>query len=128
VGLGFELRALSLQSRHSTAWATPPVHFALVILKMGSCELFPPGWPQITILLISASQVAKIAGRSHWHLAPHSLLHSSLWAKSREPQVKDESTISTFFTVGKILLTRELFQECRLVLEIKSEVVHFQSI
>jgi hypothetical protein len=25
----------------STAWATPPVHFALVILEMGSCELFP---------------------------------------------------------------------------------------
>jgi hypothetical protein len=31
VGLGFELKALSLQSRCSTAWVTPPVHFALVI-------------------------------------------------------------------------------------------------
>jgi hypothetical protein len=27
LGLGFELRALRLQSRHSTSWATPPVHF-----------------------------------------------------------------------------------------------------
>jgi hypothetical protein len=27
------------------------------------------GWPQITILLISASQVARITGISHWHLA-----------------------------------------------------------
>jgi hypothetical protein len=35
---GFELRALSLQSRCSTA--IPPVHFALVILEMGSLELF----------------------------------------------------------------------------------------
>jgi hypothetical protein len=31
VGLGFELRASHLESRHSG----PPVHFALVILKMG---------------------------------------------------------------------------------------------
>jgi hypothetical protein len=38
--LGFELRALCLQSRYSITWATPPVHFALVILEMESCELF----------------------------------------------------------------------------------------
>jgi hypothetical protein len=29
-----ELRAFHLQSRHFAAWATPPVHFALVILQM----------------------------------------------------------------------------------------------
>jgi hypothetical protein len=28
------------------------------------------GWPQTVILLISASQVAKITGMSHWRLAP----------------------------------------------------------
>jgi hypothetical protein len=28
-----------------------------------------PGWPQIVILLISASQVARIIGMSHWSLA-----------------------------------------------------------
>jgi hypothetical protein len=39
VGLGFEVRALCLQSRCSTAWATPPFHFALV-LELGSCKLF----------------------------------------------------------------------------------------
>jgi hypothetical protein len=39
-GLGFELRASSLQSRHCTAQAMPPVHFALFILEKGSCELF----------------------------------------------------------------------------------------
>jgi hypothetical protein len=31
-GLGFELRALCLESR---ALAIPPVHFALVVLEMG---------------------------------------------------------------------------------------------
>jgi hypothetical protein len=31
VGLQFELRGLHLRSRSSTAWATAPVHFALVI-------------------------------------------------------------------------------------------------
>jgi hypothetical protein len=30
VGLGFELRALCLQSRHSITRTTHPVHFALV--------------------------------------------------------------------------------------------------
>jgi hypothetical protein len=54
VGLQFELRALHLQSRHSTAGARPPVHFVLVILEMGTLD-YLPGWPQISILLISAS-------------------------------------------------------------------------
>jgi hypothetical protein len=30
---------------------------------------YVPGWPQTIILLISASQVAKITGLSHWHPA-----------------------------------------------------------
>jgi hypothetical protein len=40
MGLGFELRALHLQSRHSTAQIKSLVHFALVILEVGSHELF----------------------------------------------------------------------------------------
>jgi hypothetical protein len=40
VGLGFELRVLCLQSGHSTASVKPPLHFALVIFEIGSCELF----------------------------------------------------------------------------------------
>jgi hypothetical protein len=41
--LGFELRASLLQSRCSPTWATPPVHFALVILEMGALyELIAP--------------------------------------------------------------------------------------
>jgi hypothetical protein len=42
VGLGLKLRASHLQSRCSTYSSTPPVHFAVVILEMGSQELF--GW------------------------------------------------------------------------------------
>jgi hypothetical protein len=42
VGLVFELRASHLQTKHSTPWATPPVHFALVILETGSTRTI---WP-----------------------------------------------------------------------------------
>jgi hypothetical protein len=37
---GFELRTSHLQSKCSTIWATTSVHFPLVILQMGSHELF----------------------------------------------------------------------------------------
>jgi hypothetical protein len=40
VGLGLEFRALGLQSRCSATSATPSVHFALIILEIGFCELF----------------------------------------------------------------------------------------
>jgi hypothetical protein len=38
--MSFELRASGLQSRHSISWATPPIHFTLAVLEMGSHELF----------------------------------------------------------------------------------------
>jgi hypothetical protein len=63
VGLGFELRAL--QSRCSTAWTTPSVHFPLVNLKTDVSQTLCSGWPQTAILLISASQVARIIDVSH---------------------------------------------------------------
>jgi hypothetical protein len=40
----------------------------LSIFQVGSHELFPLGWPQITILLISASRVAGITGMSYQRL------------------------------------------------------------
>jgi hypothetical protein len=40
VGLQFEHKTSYLQSRHFTIGATLLVHFALVILKMGSPKLF----------------------------------------------------------------------------------------
>jgi hypothetical protein len=49
LGLGFELRAWHLQSRCPPPWATPPVHFALVIWKwVLNCSppnlSFPSSW------------------------------------------------------------------------------------
>jgi hypothetical protein len=49
----------------------------VVILEMGSCELF--AWVDLKlVLLMSAFQVARITGMSHWHLAfiDFQLLHS----------------------------------------------------
>jgi hypothetical protein len=68
LGLGFELRPLCLQSRHSLASATPAVHFALVIFRRWGLRTICLGWPQTLILPISASQVARIIGMSHWCL------------------------------------------------------------
>jgi hypothetical protein len=39
-GRGWEFRSWLLQSRCSNTWATPPIHFSLVSLEMGSHELF----------------------------------------------------------------------------------------
>jgi hypothetical protein len=58
-------KALCLQSRHFKTWATFPVHFAPVILKMGISWTICPGWPWTMILLISASQVVRITSVSH---------------------------------------------------------------
>jgi hypothetical protein len=68
-GWNFELRALCLQSSHSYPWATPSVHFALVILEDGVSWTICPYWPLTMILQISASQVARITGMSHWYQA-----------------------------------------------------------
>jgi hypothetical protein len=67
VGLKFEFGALHLQSRHSTAWATPLIHFALVALEMGVSQTTCSTWPWTLILLSSASQVTSITSISHLH-------------------------------------------------------------
>jgi hypothetical protein len=64
---GFELGALHLQSKHSTAWATPLVHSALNEQKMGVSWTMCQDWPPTMILPILASQVARITGVSNWH-------------------------------------------------------------
>jgi hypothetical protein len=70
--VGFELRASCLQSRNSMPefilvnWSSPPVHFADGILR-AICL----GWSWTVILLISASQVARITGINHRY-PPHS--------------------------------------------------------
>jgi hypothetical protein len=43
-GTGFKLRILYLQSRYSTTWTTPPVHFAFNYFWIWSC-IFCLDWP-----------------------------------------------------------------------------------
>jgi hypothetical protein len=62
MGLRFELRVLCSQSRYSITWAMPPVHFVLVILEMGSWELF--AWAGL-----KQDQVARITSVSHQYPA-----------------------------------------------------------
>jgi hypothetical protein len=68
VGWRFALRALQLQSRCST---TEP-HLQSILLWLfwrWSSWTVCLGWPRTKILLISASQVARITGVSHQCLA-----------------------------------------------------------
>jgi hypothetical protein len=68
-GMGFELRALCLQTGRSTAWATPPVHFA-VILEMRVSWTISLSWPRTEIFPISAFQLARMTGVSWTILYP----------------------------------------------------------
>jgi hypothetical protein len=62
-GMGFELKALSLQSSHSTAWATPPALFAPVILEIGSD--FCPGQPGPQTSYFTLPTIAGVMGTCH---------------------------------------------------------------
>jgi hypothetical protein len=91
----FELRASSLLCTHSITWVTlavlswiffffffcgsgiwtqalhlDPLHqnFLMHFIKIGFLELFALGWLWTTVLLISASWVARITGMSHQRL------------------------------------------------------------
>jgi hypothetical protein len=58
-----------LLGKHSTACATPLVHLAVVILDVRVSQTTCLGWPRTSILLISASRVARITDVNHWHPA-----------------------------------------------------------
>jgi hypothetical protein len=100
VGLEFELRALQLQSRYSTTYTTPPVHFALVILEMGVSGTIYLGWPQTSILPISASQVASITGMSHRCLAEDWILISHQYLVFFPSICKNAFNFSTTLTTS----------------------------
>jgi hypothetical protein len=61
---GVWTQAFSL-TKEVLTWATPAVHFVLIILQMQVSWTICPGWPQTVILQISVSQVARIIGMSH---------------------------------------------------------------
>jgi hypothetical protein len=63
LGAEFWLRASHFQSSTCKKGATPPVHFAVVILQMGSCELF--AWACLK-LPSSQSQPLKQLGLQAW--------------------------------------------------------------
>jgi hypothetical protein len=65
VGLGFEPRTSCLQSWHSTATATPPVHFSSYF-GVGVLQTLCWGCSRTSVLPISTSQVARITGLKHW--------------------------------------------------------------
>jgi hypothetical protein len=51
-------------------------------IEMRSCELFYPGWPVTTTHQVSASQVVRITGVSHWCSAANRgnlTIESSWW-------------------------------------------------
>jgi hypothetical protein len=48
-------------------WLQTPC-FVMRFFQIGAHELFTQGWLQTSILLISASWVARITGMSHQHL------------------------------------------------------------
>jgi hypothetical protein len=77
VGLCFELRASCWHSRVSTTWVTSLVHFVLVILDMGSCELF--AW----------------AGLEPW--SNHSLLSRGYWHEPLVPGFKKFFWFPSYF-------------------------------
>jgi hypothetical protein len=61
VVLGLELRAYTLS--HSTS------PFFVCYFQDRVSQTICPGWLRTTVLLIAASQVARIIGVSHWHPA-----------------------------------------------------------
>jgi hypothetical protein len=57
-----------------TPWATPRALFCDGFFQDRVLRTICPGWLSVTILLISASWVARITGVSHWLLAPYCVL------------------------------------------------------
>jgi hypothetical protein len=89
VRLAFELRALDWQSWCSTAWATPLVHFALVILEMGSLQTSGPCWPQTSSLPIAASHGHELLVPSYFtHFKIQFLVRLHMNACSEWPFLK----------------------------------------
>jgi hypothetical protein len=58
-----------LQSRHCTTSARPPVHFCSGYFGDEVLQTICLGWAQTLIIPISTSQVPRITGMRHQHLA-----------------------------------------------------------
>jgi hypothetical protein len=69
VGLGFEFRDSCLQSRCSTSWITPPVHFALVTFWKWGLTNYLPGLALNSNPPNLSLSVARFTDVSRQHLA-----------------------------------------------------------
>jgi hypothetical protein len=67
IGIWTQDLTLARQALYYLSHSVSPV-FVLGIFGIGFLQLFVWGWPQILILLISASWVARITSVSQWHL------------------------------------------------------------
>jgi hypothetical protein len=66
--LGFDLRSSHLLGRGSITWVTPLTLFGIMYFQDRVLHTVCPGWLRTTILLISASWIARITGTSHQDL------------------------------------------------------------
>jgi hypothetical protein len=75
------MRTSCLQSKPSMTWITTPVHFALIILEMGSPELF--AWVGLKLWSSSSQppQVARIIGECQCYPAKVSDFSYKLYCK-----------------------------------------------
>jgi hypothetical protein len=97
--LEFELGSLLLQSRYSSTWPTPLVHFAVIILEVGSPELFAQAglepWSCWSCL------PSRIIGMRYRHPTKldnilKSCSHYSFLQHAERERMKDSSTANSF--------------------------------
>jgi hypothetical protein len=74
VVLEFELRTSNLLDKSSTTWATPPAFFYDGYFQDKILQTICPWWLRTTILLISASYVARIMRHQHPTVFPFKAL------------------------------------------------------
>jgi hypothetical protein len=103
VGLRFELRALHLQSRHSTTSVIQSClqSILLWLYEDGGLTNYLPSWLQTAILPISASQEARITGVNHIFCK---LTISSLWFLDSEKSISMLSDRGLWVEVAKTSL------------------------
>jgi hypothetical protein len=116
IGLEFELRASCLQSRHSTAWTTLPIHFCSGCFGGRVSWTIYPGWPWISILPNSAFKVAKIISVNQPHLTEIQYLMGTLEGKTACSALKPSLTELFHVSWGK-LDSLEICYSCSFSLE-----------
>jgi hypothetical protein len=87
---------------------TTPVHFALVILEMGSRELF--AWASLK----SVSQVARIKFMSYWHLAE---IYHLKWGKQHRIKIDKNPDLAGCQWLTLVILATQKAEIRRIVVQ-----------